>query len=102
MVTSPYECKKIEWDENRQTNKHSGYYLVLSDELFHLVALRQQKGKAKTHDDDDDDDDDLFTGKPTAAICHGAWMFCSTKILKGKKLTCFVAIKDDVENAGYL
>lgn len=40
------------------------------------------------------------TGKPTAAICHGAWMFCSAKILKGKKLTCFVAIKDDVENAG--
>lgn len=40
------------------------------------------------------------SGKPTAAICHGAWMFCSAKILKGKKLTCFVAIKDDVENAG--
>ncbi|ESO91746.1 hypothetical protein LOTGIDRAFT_233342 [Lottia gigantea] len=42
------------------------------------------------------------SGKPIAAICHGAWMFCSAKILKGKKLTCFSAIKDDVENAGGL
>ncbi|XP_050408290.2 putative cysteine protease YraA [Patella vulgata] len=41
-------------------------------------------------------------GQPVAAICHGAWMFCSAKILQGKKLTCFVAIKDDVENAGGL
>ncbi|XP_069135647.1 putative cysteine protease YraA [Argopecten irradians] len=40
--------------------------------------------------------------KPIAAICHGAWMFCSAKILKDKKVTCFVAIKDDVENAGAL
>ncbi|KAK6191419.1 hypothetical protein SNE40_003113 [Patella caerulea] len=41
-------------------------------------------------------------GRPVAAICHGAWMFCSAKILQGKRLTCFVAIKDDVENAGGL
>ena len=41
-------------------------------------------------------------GKPTAAICHGAWMFVSAKIIKGKKATCFIACKDDVENAGAL
>ncbi|XP_059141916.1 protein/nucleic acid deglycase 2-like [Physella acuta] len=39
-------------------------------------------------------------GKPIAAICHGPWLLCSAKILKGRKLTCFCAIKDDVENAG--
>lgn len=39
-------------------------------------------------------------GKPTAAICHGVWMLCSTPALKGKKATCFFAIKDDVMNAG--
>ncbi|CAL1545480.1 unnamed protein product [Lymnaea stagnalis] len=39
-------------------------------------------------------------GKPLATICHGAWMLCSAKILKGRKVTCFCAIKDDVENAG--
>ncbi|KAL5478153.1 hypothetical protein EMCRGX_G025044 [Ephydatia muelleri] len=39
-------------------------------------------------------------GKTVAAICHGPWMLCSARILKGKKATCFVAIKDDVMNAG--
>ena len=39
-------------------------------------------------------------GKTVAAICHGAWMLCSTQALKGKKATCFFAIKDDVVNAG--
>jgi protease I len=39
-------------------------------------------------------------GKPLAAICHGPWVLCSTNALKGKKATCFFAIKDDVINAG--
>jgi protease I len=39
-------------------------------------------------------------GKVVAAICHGPWMLCSTQALKGRKVTCFVAIKDDVINAG--
>src|SRR5438093_5978662 len=39
-------------------------------------------------------------GKVVAAICHGAWVLCSTQALKGKKATCFFAIKDDVINAG--
>src|SRR6202047_1419404 len=39
-------------------------------------------------------------GKPVAAICHGPWVLCSTQALKGRKATCFFAIKDDVSNAG--
>ena len=39
-------------------------------------------------------------GKVVAAICHGPWMLCSTQALKGRKATCFVAVKDDVINAG--
>lgn len=39
-------------------------------------------------------------GKVVAAICHGPWVLCSTPALKGKKATCFFAIKDDVVNAG--
>src|ERR1700730_17663689 len=39
-------------------------------------------------------------GKPVAAICHGPWVLCSTQALKGRKATCFFAIKDDVINAG--
>jgi protease I len=39
-------------------------------------------------------------GKVVAAICHGPWLLCSTQALKGRKATCFFAIKDDVVNAG--
>src|SRR5258708_39532607 len=39
-------------------------------------------------------------GKVVAAVCHGPWVLCSTQALKGRKATCFFAIKDDVINAG--
>lgn len=39
-------------------------------------------------------------GKVVAAICHGPWVLCSTQALKGRRATCFFAIKDDVMNAG--
>ncbi len=37
---------------------------------------------------------------PVGAICHGAWVLASAGVLKGKRCTCFSAIKDDVVNAG--
>lgn len=39
-------------------------------------------------------------GKVVSAICHGPWVLVSAGVLKGKKLTCVNAIKDDVINAG--
>ncbi len=39
-------------------------------------------------------------GKLVASICHGPWVLCSAGILKGRRATCFLAIKDDVVNAG--
>ncbi|MBI4226823.1 MAG: type 1 glutamine amidotransferase [Candidatus Omnitrophica bacterium] len=37
---------------------------------------------------------------PVGAICHGAWVLASAGVLRGKRCTCFFAIKDDVVNAG--
>ncbi|MCR3906739.1 MAG: type 1 glutamine amidotransferase [Tenericutes bacterium] len=38
--------------------------------------------------------------KPIAAICHGPWMMASCCDLKGKRVTGFFSIKDDLVNAG--
>ena len=39
--------------------------------------------------------------KVIAAICHGVWMLCSVpETIKGRKATCFMAIRHDVMNAG--
>ena len=39
-------------------------------------------------------------GKPVAAICHAGWVLVSAGILRGKRATSFVAIKDDMIAAG--
>ena len=39
-------------------------------------------------------------GKIVAFICHAGWVPISAGIVKGKKLTSFFAIKDDLVNAG--
>ena len=39
-------------------------------------------------------------GKLVAAICHAPWVLCSADILRGRRSTCFFAIKDDVIHAG--
>ncbi|MCB1072675.1 MAG: type 1 glutamine amidotransferase [Chlamydiales bacterium] len=38
--------------------------------------------------------------KMIAFICHGGWVPISAKILKGRKATGTIAIKDDLENSG--
>ncbi|MCA1960287.1 MAG: type 1 glutamine amidotransferase [Desulfomonile sp.] len=46
---------------------------------------------------------DMFVaGKVVASICHGGWMLASAGVLKGKKATSYIAIKDDMVNAGAL
>ena len=39
-------------------------------------------------------------GKIIAAICHAASLLVSANVLKGRKMTCFMAVKDDAINAG--
>ncbi len=39
-------------------------------------------------------------GKIVATICHGPWVLISSGIIKGKTVTGYHAIKDDIINAG--
>jgi protease I len=42
----------------------------------------------------------LQAHKPTAVICHGPWLLVSAGVLRGKKLTSYHTIQDDIRNAG--
>ncbi len=44
--------------------------------------------------------DAYHKGKVVAAICHAGWMLASADIVRGKRLTSFIGIKDDMVNAG--
>lgn len=39
-------------------------------------------------------------GKPVAAICHAGWVLVSAGVVKGRTMTCFSSIREDVINAG--
>ena len=40
------------------------------------------------------------TGKPIAALCHGAQLLAAAGVIKGKKLNCYPACAPEVEAAG--
>ncbi|MDX1654133.1 MAG: type 1 glutamine amidotransferase domain-containing protein [Candidatus Competibacteraceae bacterium] len=40
------------------------------------------------------------SGKIVAAICHAGWMLCSADIIRGRTVTGFSSIRDDLKNAG--
>lgn len=39
-------------------------------------------------------------GKPIAVICHGPWLLVSAGLLKGRHMTSYKTIQDDLRNAG--
>jgi deglycase len=39
-------------------------------------------------------------GKPMAIICHAPWLLVSAEIVRGRKLTSYHTIQDDIRNAG--
>ncbi len=40
--------------------------------------------------------------KPIAVICHGPWLLVSSGLVKGRKMTSYHTIQDDIRNAGGL
>jgi protease I len=39
-------------------------------------------------------------GKPIAVICHGAWLLVSAGLVRGRALTSWPTLQDDIRNAG--
>lgn len=41
-------------------------------------------------------------GRPLGAICHAGWVLISAGLVRGRRVTGFSSIRDDLENAGGL
>jgi protease I len=39
-------------------------------------------------------------GKPIAVICHAPWLLVSSSLVRGRKITSYHTIQDDLRNAG--
>ncbi|MGC8658886.1 MAG: type 1 glutamine amidotransferase domain-containing protein [Desulfomonilaceae bacterium] len=46
--------------------------------------------------------DAVKIGKVVASICHGGWMLASADAVRNRRVTSYIAIKDDLKNAGAL
>lgn len=38
--------------------------------------------------------------RPTAVICHGPWLLVSSRLVRGRRLTSYYTLQDDIVNAG--
>jgi protease I len=39
-------------------------------------------------------------GKPVAAICHGPWTLIDAGVVRGRRITSWPSLKNDLSNAG--
>ena len=68
--------------------------LVLPGGLYNPDKLRWNKRAVEIANEFVD------AGKVVAAICHGPWLLVETRKLKGRKMTGWISIRTDLENAG--
>lgn len=40
------------------------------------------------------------SGRPIAVICHGSWLLVSAGLTRGRKMTSYYTIQDDIRNSG--
>lgn len=86
----------IELDNEVTYQKHLNEtdILVLPGGVKSLEKLRQEKNVIRFIADF------AATGKVIASTCHGAQLMISAKIVKGKKISGYYSLEDDINNAG--
>ncbi|GLO28064.1 protease [Pseudomonas putida] len=62
---------------------------VQNSDTIRLIPAAQKL--VKSHDS---------AGKPLAVICHGSWLLVSCGLVKGRRLTSYKTLQDDIRNAG--
>ena len=62
---------------------------VQNSDTIRLIPAAQKL--VKSHDS---------AGRPLAVICHGGWLLVSCGLVKGKRMTSYQTLQDDIRNAG--
>lgn len=77
-----------------QANPNDFDALMLPGGALNADALRMvPKAQAFVKDFD-------MKGKPMAIICHAPWLLVSSNLVKGRTMTSWASIQDDLRNAG--
>ena len=77
-----------------QANASDFDALVLPGGVINGDALRVEKRAQQFVQDID------RAGKPIAVICHGGWLLISSGLVKGRRITTWPTLQDDMRNAG--
>ena len=77
-----------------QANPSSFDAVMLPGGALNADALRMEP-RARTFVQEFD-----RTGRPMAIICHAPWLLVSAGLVKGRTLTSYYTIQDDIRNAG--
>ncbi len=84
----------VQVDQNVDEARSQDFQCVIIPGGYAPDILRRYEGVLRFVRDAD------RQGAVIGSICHGLWVLCSANVLKGRRATCFSAIKDDVVNAG--
>lgn len=83
----------VDLELNRADPEHFDAVLLPGGALNADVLRIEKKAQEFVHEIDQQ-------GKPIAVICHGPWLLVSAGLVKGRKLTSWPTLQDDIRNAG--
>lgn len=105
-IVSPEKGKIKAWDQTDWSKEYDVDKLVSEVSATDYDALMLPGGvmnpdNLRTNDDALKFVRDFFEQKkPVAAICHASWTLISAGVVKGRTMTSYNSMKDDVKNAG--
>jgi protease I len=102
VLTAALELKPIYGKNGLEIKPDTAIETLKADELFALVLPGGwAPDKLRRHSVVKDLVREMDSkGKPIGVICHGGWIPVSAGIMKGRRATGSVGIKDDIVNAG--
>lgn len=92
---------KTDWSKEYKVDKNLGEVSALDYDALMLPGGVMNPDNMRTNKEAQKFVKDFFEQKkPVAAICHAPWMLISAGVVKGRTMTSYHTLKDDLINAG--